>query len=500
MMESQTERLYRSAQRLLAAALIATLAVPANGQLRTAKTEKGPRAIAVIRWQTGGDGKAVPRLIPVAILEEGKYYDASLYRATPRPMALDSGVVYEAQDKGETVGYFTIKGASRSDTTKRWFGLGDWQNATGVSDPELRGRPQTSELVKEVSPSPPAKTSPIFTESVDDRDIQKKTTVYDEEGRPLPEGQAPPNENEKASSKRKQGDIDRLPQVAPPKKETPQPTSSEDDPDRPKLKRGTPGQTTTQTEKQPDAPPASTPAAATPAKPADDPDRPILKRGSGQQKVVDTTGSAGTAVPGRVQARGDVSSAVVKQGTGLATRTFETVAVSDAGDTDRRSDFRFRWDETEREELTTKMRALAQQEAEKFVSGMTLAPTPRTPRSAKPSVTLTERGMAALDIDRNNSAELIYSASGPAAGKTIYVTVVARVDLQGNPRKITSVVTASDRLDVLPRLELVDAVDADGDGRAELLFRKLRDRDAEFVIYRIGADSLTELFRGGAAE
>ena len=73
------------------------------------------------------------------------------------------------------------------------------------------------------------------------------------------------------------------------------------------------------------------------------------------------------------------------------------------------------------------------------------------------------------------------------------------MDLDGNPRKLFSSLTTSSRLDAVPRLEFIDAVDIDGDGRAELLFRANRGSNAEFVIYRVGPDKLTEIFHGGEA-
>jgi hypothetical protein len=80
------------------------------------------------------------------------------------------------------------------------------------------------------------------------------------------------------------------------------------------------------------------------------------------------------------------------------------------------------------------------------------------------------------------------------------VTVVARVDIDGNPRKLFSNVTSSDRLDATPWLEFIDAVDADGDGRGELLFRSVNDTGSEFAIYHVGVDQLAEMFHGGTAE
>jgi hypothetical protein len=45
-------------------------------------------------------------------------------------------------------------------------------------------------------------------------------------------------------------------------------------------------------------------------------------------------------------------------------------------------------------------------------------------------------------------------------------------------------------------LELIDAVDADGDGRGELLFREVGDAGSAFVVYRVIGDRLYPLFQG----
>src|SRR5438067_13001227 len=105
--------------------------------------ERGPRAVAVIEWHADARGRATPKLAPVVIVDGGRMYDAGMYRATPVPMALEPGTVYEAQDAGEILGYFTVKGAARanrqasaeidSDSTaddRPWIGLGDWKTAS----------------------------------------------------------------------------------------------------------------------------------------------------------------------------------------------------------------------------------------------------------------------------------------------------------------------------------------------------------------------------------
>jgi len=45
-------------------------------------------------------------------------------------------------------------------------------------------------------------------------------------------------------------------------------------------------------------------------------------------------------------------------------------------------------------------------------------------------------------------------------------------------------------------MELIDAVDADGDGRGDLLFRRTSDSGSSYAIYRATADQLWPLFEG----
>ena len=69
------------------------------------KNVKGPRAVGLLQLTASGKGT----LIPIAILIDGKFYDASAYKADPVPMALDSGTVYEAEQAGDSLGLFTVE-------------------------------------------------------------------------------------------------------------------------------------------------------------------------------------------------------------------------------------------------------------------------------------------------------------------------------------------------------------------------------------------------------
>jgi len=109
-----------------------------------------------------------------------------------------------------------------------------------------------------------------------------------------------------------------------------------------------------------------------------------------------------------------------------------------------------------------------------------------------------------FDLSNSNEPVLVLSAKTrpPAAGATEgfeepkEITLIARTNLEGELKKIFFSQTDSRHLDVTPRMELIDAVDADGDGRGELLFRRTSDGGSAFAIYRVTSDHLWPLFEG----
>ncbi len=79
--------------------------------------------------QLAPNGKA--HLIPITILYDGEFYDASAYKAAPVPMALESGTVYEALRTGVSQGLFTSQRALQANNT--WIGDGTWQSASALA-------------------------------------------------------------------------------------------------------------------------------------------------------------------------------------------------------------------------------------------------------------------------------------------------------------------------------------------------------------------------------
>ena len=98
------------------------------------------------------------------------------------------------------------------------------------------------------------------------------------------------------------------------------------------------------------------------------------------------------------------------------------------------------------------------------------------------------------------AAESTPPASDAGKDFNFYVTVVAREDFNGNLRQLMVATTDTNHLDAFSRMELIDAIDADGDGRGELLFREISDIGSNFVLYRADPDNLTQLFNGAELE
>ncbi len=431
------------------------------------------RATALLEFVREPSGVTAPRLVPITILDDGSFHDASIYKAAPQPMALDSGVVYEAQKNGQIMGYFTVDKAKKKDDL--WTAQGWWQLLT--TTPKARASAASS-------------STPV--RSPDERPIIRR-----------PGSAQSPTATE-----------------SPTPASTPATPSAPSD-DRPVLHRPS-SDGAAQSTPTPAAAPSPSTTASAPEPEPDDPNRPTLRRRAPQSAQPAETSSIPTSsIPSR--SGGDVaaskSEAPTSNSSSAAPPTL--VAVSDAQASDSRS-YEFVWKPGEQEAVEAKMRRLA------------LSQVPRDSAGAP----LTEKSLSnvvirSFDLDLSNDAVMVLSAEVPpasassplsspatkAAAKskagakssssaspapapspraTRYITLIARVDIDGNPQKLASSVTDSSRLDVAPRLELIDAVDVDGDGLAELLFREYSFDDKSFVIFAIGRSTVTKLFEGAS--
>ena len=138
----------------------------------------------------------------------------------------------------------------------------------------------------------------------------------------------------------------------------------------------------------------------------------------------------------------------------------------------------------------------------RFASSSASGKAPPLPKTA----TITDYDLRAFDLDYSNSPTLVLNARLPVeTAKSLrggpfdyFVTVVAREDINGTPIKIFSSVTDSNHLDAFARMEIIDAVDADANGRGDLLFRLYSDVAISYGLYRIHPYEMQKIFEGGS--
>lgn len=445
--------LYRTPRWAVICAVLALgFAQFTNAQLaRKTKQQKGPRALGLLEFSS--DGKA--RLIPIAIMVDGKFYDASAYKASPVPLALWGETVYEAEKTGVPQGLFTVAEAMRSGPSN-WFGEGKW-------------RPAGSE------PKP--------------RSTAAKPKMDDDEGPPKL----------------------RRPEQEKPQTPAPPPSAGPDD------KKPSPPVPANPPTLAPSADPGNTTTSAKPPDEAistaandEDPNRPVLKRGTPE-----TLGAAHPAV--------GASTGVPRRPIGAVAKTEakkspaqQIPAISDAGGPDPRP-YLYDIKPDEEQKYRKGMLALAAdavrarlKETAPVLPGTkpadhTAASARRTAKASQP--TFDDVQFRAFDLWNTNEPVFVLSATvhmPKAAGVSAqtsddlpyYVTLVAKKNIYDELRKLYAGVTDPRHLDQTPRLELIDAVDADGDGRGELLFRQISDVGSAWGVYRAGADQLFPLFEG----
>jgi hypothetical protein len=498
------------------------IAFPPNvpGQVgRPAKTSKAPRALGLL--ELAPNGKA--HLIPITILIDGKYYDASAYKAAPVPMALWSETVYEAVRTGVSQGLFTVTGALQTKDAKdgnEWMAEGTWQSADSIKAKAAK-KPEASEP------------------------------------RGLHEDEGPPVLRRAGADKPKPTEPPAAAPTAPPPAP---PVASPPAVAAPQAAPATSGSTAS----------SATPAPQEPAnhdQPPEDKDRPTLKRGkpkpapAAKEEPREEPGktpaaSAKTIAPSTAKApTNPAKNSASSSGSSPANQIQLIPAISDSDGPDPRP-YTYSLKPEDEQPLRKKMLALAADEVRARVaqlsspsaSGGSTTPVHTSSQRTKAAVTkpvqpdFEDVQLRGFDLANINEPELVLTATArmpqrphekESAGTDLrnkdlrntdlqnkdlqnkdlqnkdlqnkdlqnkdlqyMVTLVARQDVNGELHKALANITDTQHLEVLPRLELIDAVDADGDGRGELLFRQVSDAGSAFVVYRVIGDRLYPLFQG----
>ena len=463
------------------------------------KKDAGPRALGML--QLSANGKA--SLVPIAILVNGKFWDATAYKADPIPMSLDSGTVYEAERSGSSIGLFTVNSALHSNAANvasPWLGTGKWLPAgaeeatkalkaesvpvgidTGDGPPRLTKNPNGTASPSAPKDTPPASTAPATAPS--------PTAKPSDDGPPrLTKSDSAPKDSDKetppavtapasapSASGTKPTDAKSSDAKAPDPPKGPESDSGASEANRPRLRRGKPVDSLPDDE----IPGYSRPGAVASATPA-----------ANAAKIVEANAAKGpiTLIP----------------------------AISDEAGPAPRS-FAFVWLKDEEGERKQQMLALAKEQLRAYLDARAKAqikPKPSGTQSARHTPTkktvepiFENVQMIAYDLWTNNQPVMVFAADAhmppPPTGVAFSavdselqytVMLVARTDIYNNLHKLYVGVTDKFHLDLTPRLELIDVVDADGDGRGELLFRETSDAGTGWVVYRVTPDKLWKMF------
>jgi len=259
----------------------------------------------------------------------------------------------------------------------------------------------------------------------------------------------------------------------------------------PRLRRGpdtsTPPQAQPPAQSPPSAPSKTANASSqqnSVAPQVEDPNRPMLRRQAPSETTREQTKAGGEPEP-------------------LQGKLQFIPAISDSDGPDPRP-YNYQMKPEEEVAFLKKMLAMADEEVRTRaeLSGKTEELKPKTPAKnarAKPAPQFHDVQLHIYDLSNANEPVLVLTANAKlsSAPEVEYmVALVARQDIYGDLHKVFARTTDNQHLEVLPRYELIDAVDADGDGHGELLFRLNAEHGSAFGVYRVIGDKLWPLFEG----
>jgi len=446
-----------------------------------------PRAVSVLEW-VGDPGKPVAsRIVPVTVFVDGEYQDGGLYMAQPAPLTVERDTLYELVQAGVPKGTFDVFGGE--NVGGAWFGYGKWQ-------PLAPPKP-----VKKLTPSK----------------IPPKVVQDNDPDRPHFKG-GDPGSGQSGSGSGQAGGSQSS-------------SAPADDPDKPTLHRHT-----SSDDSGTDTAGGTSGAGTAP----EDPDRPHLRKRSDATASAASSSDDGSPVssvnepdpdrprlghgkPAEVQTQLQATKL-----TGLPPDLHQMAAVSDSAVREEHS-FSYPWpDPSDAPKMQAAVEALAvtavlaDEAPHAFgatpiaASGSAAKAPASTNSTARPGaststrahkappkalpVVLSEKDFHAYELAYNGGATLVLTAKalvGPNnAGVTLekYVTIIAQPDFNGDPQVRFKSVTDPKHLDITPRMRLVDAVDTDGDGRAELIFELRRASDRQFAIYKVTGTHAEQAF------
>ena len=487
------------------------------------KSKKEPvlRSVAVVEW-TGAPGKpSASRVIPVSVYDGEQLNDGTIYLTRPEPLALAGGVEYELQTDGKPTGIFDVFGAGSVDGA--WQGVGVWKPLSAADTKKAEGAFNTSSLMNgkvdiEDDDKPVLKRKHPKGTDTDDAsakpaDGSSKTGGDDDPDRPKLKRKAGDSSNASDSSagSGSGGAID-------PDRPTlhrarhadsdMQVSNAAPDPDRPRLRHGRPDTKTTESPRLEGLPPTMQQAVGVSdarsesehpwkyswANPEDETKMKVALEAMARTEL----GMDAPVAPVKKTAK-NAAGQVGQAGKGPAKATATPVRKKTsmlAADVLPLADEHFRVFELAYGATATMVLTASTPKPEVEVSAAPAAGSD-APQDGPPVIKRGKPTSAAKPLTEG-------SASGSKVANPIaksapqkFVTLIAQPDLYGGVLVLYKSVTDSAHLDEKPRMRLIDAVDAMGDNRGELLFELRGETQRQFGLFRVLRGSAEQLFATG---
>lgn len=443
-----------------ACALPAYAQYPGHVNAEQQQTAGHLRATAVLEYTGDLKNPKATRLVPIVVWDGMQYQPGALYLAEPAPLAVLSGTQYELEVAGQPRGFFDVRDAE--NIAGLWVGVGTYQAPpVVVRKPQSRHMPQ---VVKDYDPDKPHFAHRPADESAADAAAQNAPAATAKSAPPPVDPDRPTlhqrSSSDSGTSGSNSGSGSSAGQAAP-----------DVDPDRPTLHVHHSSSTSV----------ANTQAAV-------DPDRPRLMYGKpAEQEKIDKA-DALFGVPADMQ---------------------QMAGISDPRTTENQS-YVYSWANPDDENnMKTALETIAAQAVAPPAPAATARPAGshtgthtsthtgtrrKAALSAAPKLpALTGEEFHAYSLSFGGGATMVLSAR-TVDTPTKYVTIVAQPDFYGKPQVLLKQVTSDNTLDVTPRLRLVDAVDTQGVGRADLLFELRGQTFRQFAVYRIAGGLATQAY------
>ncbi len=184
---------------------------------------------------------------------------------------------------------------------------------------------------------------------------------------------------------------------------------------------------------------------------------------------------------------------------GLPPDMRQMVAVSDAADRPEH-DFTYEWTDANQKAATlSKLEVMAR-------AALAPAQTPAKPAAASahrrkpaapPPIMLLDEQLHAYEISYGGVDVFVFTAN---TEDHRHLTLIAQPDIYGTPQVLLRSVAGPADLDLKPQMRFIDAVDADGDNRAELLFELRGQTQRQFALYRIAQGTAEQTFLSGTLQ